>query len=141
MKILTKKALDRRSFLRGAGASLALPFLDAMIPAFAGTNQVVTPPLRLGYIYLPIGRIMGDWTPDTVGGDFEMTPTLEPLAEFRNEMLLLSGLDIKAADLFPGEKGGTHARPAAAYLTGVHPFPVLVELLNRHAFTATTERK
>ena len=68
MKVLTKKALDRRSFLRGAGASLALPFLDAMIPAFAGTSQVVTPPLRLGYIYLPIGRIMEDWTPGTVGG-------------------------------------------------------------------------
>ncbi len=122
MNVPTKKALDRRSFLRGAGTSLALPFLDAMVPAFAGTSQVARPPLRLGYIYLPIGRIMEDWTPKTVGSNFEMPPTLEPLAEFRDQMLLLSGLDIKSADLLPGEKGGTHARPAAAYLTGVHPY-------------------
>lgn len=122
MIVPTKKTLNRRSFLRGAGTSLALPFLDAMVPAFAGTGQVAGPPLRLGYVYLPIGRIMEDWTPRTEGSNFEITPTLEPLAEFRDQMLLVSGLDIKAADLLPGEKGGTHARPAAAYLTGVHPY-------------------
>ena len=94
MRVLTKKALDRRSFLRAAGTSLALPFLDAMVPAFAGTSQVARPPLRLGYIYLPIGRIMEDWTPRIEGSNFEMTPTLEPLAKFRDQMLLLSGLDI-----------------------------------------------
>jgi hypothetical protein len=122
MRISTRKSLNRRTFLRGAGASLALPFLDAMIPALASADSAGRPPLRLGYIYLPIGRIMEDWTPKSEGSSYEMTPTLQPLAGFRDEMLLVSGLDIKAADLLPGEKGGTHARPSAAYLTGVHPY-------------------
>ncbi|MDX1498502.1 MAG: DUF1552 domain-containing protein [Woeseiaceae bacterium] len=120
MKVLSRKTLSRRTFLRGSGASLALPFLDAMIPALAA--DAARPPLRLGYIYLPIGRIMEDWTPTRTGREFEITPSLEPLAGFRDDMLLVSGLDIKAADLLPGEKGGTHARPSAAYLTGVHPY-------------------
>ena len=67
--MIFKKAIPRRTFLRGAGASLALPFLDAMIPAFAASDAA-KPPLRLGYIYLPTGRIMEDWTPKTVGSDF-----------------------------------------------------------------------
>ena len=116
-----KKALPRRTFLRGAGASLALPFLDAMIPAFAASGMADRP-LRLGYIYLPVGRIMSNWTPTKAGADFELTASLQPLAAFRDQMLILSGLDIKAADLLPGERGGTHARPCAAYLTGVHPY-------------------
>ena len=118
---ILKKALPRRTFLKGAGASLALPFLDAMVPAFAATDELIRP-LRLGYIYLPVGRIMGNWTPTKAGTDFEMTPTLEPMTPFRDQMLVLSGLDIKAADLLTGERGGTHARPCAAYLTGVHPY-------------------
>jgi len=116
-----KKSLPRRTFLRGAGAALALPFLDAMVPALAAS--AARPKLKLGFIYLPVGRIMENWTPKTVGSDFEMTPTLEPLAAFREQMLVVSGLDVKAADLLPGERGGPHARPCAAYLTGAHPFP------------------
>jgi hypothetical protein len=65
---------------------------------------------------------MDSWTPKKTGSDFELTPTLKPLAQFREQMLILSGLDIKAADLLPGERGGSHARPSASYLTGVHPF-------------------
>lgn len=118
--MIFKKSLPRRTFLKGAGASLALPFLDAMVPALASTPA--NNPLRLGYIYLPVGRIMDNWTPAKVGNDYEMTPTLAPLAPYREDMLVLSGLDIKAADLRPGERGGTHARPCAAYLTGVHPY-------------------
>ena len=110
---ILKKALSRRTFLRGAGTSLALPFLDAMIPAFAAPGSAERP-LRLGYIYLPVGRIMSNWTPAKEATDFELTPTLEPLAAYRDQMLILSGLDIKAADLLPGERGGTHARPCAA---------------------------
>jgi hypothetical protein len=119
--MIFKKAIPRRTFLRGAGASIALPFLDAMVPAFAATSAWKQP-LRLGYVYLPIGRIMDNWTPKTEGANYEMTPTLAPLAPYRDQMLIMSGLDIKAADLRPGEKGGTHARPCAAYLTGVHPY-------------------
>ncbi len=142
-----KKALPRRTFLRGAGATLALPFLDAMVPAFAAT-EMADRPLRLGYIYLPVGRIMSNWTPVKEGADFELTPTLEPLAAFRDQMLILSGLDIKAADLLTGERGGTHARPCAAYLTGVHPYDnsvgisvdqVVAKELGKHTQLASLE--
>jgi hypothetical protein len=119
--MIFKKAIPRRTFLRGAGASLALPFLDAMVPALAAGN-VSAPPLRVSYIYLPVGRIMENWTPTTEGSDFELTPTLKPLAAYRDQMRILSGMDVKAAHLLPGESGGPHARPNAAYLTGVHPY-------------------
>jgi len=122
MKIF-KKTLPRRAFLRGAGASMALPFLDAMVPAFASSGRVAKQPLRLGYIYLPVGRMMENWTPKTVGTNFELSPTLEPLAPFRDKLLVLSGLDIKAAHILPGQRGGgNHHRPCASFLTGVHPF-------------------
>jgi hypothetical protein len=118
--MIFKKAIPRRTFLRGAGATLALPFLDAMVPAFAASG--VTPPLRVGNVYLTTGRIMENWTPKTEAAGFELTPSLKPFAPFREQMLVLSGMDIKCADLLPGERGGPHARPCASYLTGVHPF-------------------
>jgi len=123
MMMLFKKVIPRRTFLRGAGATLALPLLDAMAPAFASATTAANSPLRLGYIYLPVGRIMEKWTPKTEGAGFELTPTLEPFAPFRDQLLVLSGLNIKAADPLPGEAGGNHARPCASYLTGVHPKP------------------
>ena len=118
--MIFKKAIPRRTFLRGAGATVALPFLDAMVPAFAAS--AATAPLRVANVYLTTGRIMENWTPKTEGADFELTPTLKPFAAFREQMLVLSGMDIKCADLLPGERGGPHARPCASYLTGVHPF-------------------
>lgn len=114
------KAIPRRTFLRGAGATIALPLLDAMIPAARAAGAA---PLRLGYIYLPIGRIMNRWTPAETGENYTMTPTLEPIAKFRKQFNVISGLNVKAADPRPGEAGGTHARPCASYLTGVHPSP------------------
>jgi len=119
--IIIQKAISRRTVLRGIGTTLALPLLDAMVPAFAAT--MAKPRIRLGYVYVPVGRIMNKWTPAAVGSSFEMTPTLEPLTPFRDQLQVLSGLNIKAADPWPGERGGTHARPSAAYLTGVHPAP------------------
>jgi Protein of unknown function (DUF1552) len=122
--MIFKKTLPRRTFLRGMGTTLALPLLDSMVPAFATTDDpLVKPRVRLGYIYLPAGRIMNRWTPQTEGAGFELTPTLEPLAPFRDQLLVLSGLNVKAADSEPGEAVGNHARPCAAYLTGVHPKP------------------
>ncbi len=118
MKAIFKKAIPRRTFLRGAGATLALPLLDSMIPALAAAPE---PVVRVGYVYLPLGRIMRNWTPKTEGPGFEMTPTLEPLTAFRDQLLVISGLNIKAADPRPGEGGGNHARPCATYLTGIHP--------------------
>ena len=121
--LILKKSLPRRTFLRGAGAAIALPLLDAMIPALAASTSSAKAQLKAGFIYLPVGRIMENWTPKIEGTGFELTPTLEPLASFREQMLVVSGLDVKAADLLPGERGGPHARPCAAYLTGAHPFP------------------
>jgi hypothetical protein len=118
--MIFKKAIPRRTFLRGAGATLALPFLDAMVPAFAASG--FKPSLKLGNVYLTTGRIMENWTPKTLGENFQLSPTLEPFAPYKDQMLVLSGMDIKSADLLPGERGGPHARPCASYLTGAHPF-------------------
>ncbi|MSO19694.1 MAG: DUF1552 domain-containing protein [Acidobacteria bacterium] len=118
MTAIFKKAIPRRTFLRGAGATLALPLLDSMIPALAAASA---PTVRVGYIYLPLGRIMSKWTPATEGPGFEMTPTLAPLTPFRDQLTVISGLNIKAADPRLNEGGGNHARPCATYLTGIHP--------------------
>ncbi len=124
MKMIFKKAIPRRTFLRGVGTAIALPLLDGMVPAFAGpTDTAAKPVARLAFIYGPNGRIMNLWTPETGGAAFEMTPTLEPLTPFRDQLLVLSGLDVKAADARGNEGGGVHARPCAAYLTGIHPRP------------------
>lgn len=110
--MIFKKAIDRRTFLRGTGATLALPFLDAMVPALSASTT--KQPLRIGYIYLPTGRQMDQWIPKAVGADYEMPATLAPLAKFRDQFLILSGLDMKNGK-------GTHAPPCAAFLTGVSP--------------------
>lgn len=107
-----KKALPRRTFLRGAGAALALPFLDAMVPALAA--DMGKQPLRIGYIYLNTGRHMDSWIPTTTGSDYSMSPTLAPLAKYRDDFLVLSGLDVKAGQ-------GSHSGPCASYMTGVKP--------------------
>jgi hypothetical protein len=122
--MIFKKAIPRRTFLRGAGTALALPFLDAMVPALASTGGGASkPPLRVAYVYFPVGRIMKDWTPVSEGSNFELTSSLQPFAPYREQMLVLSGMDIKAAHLLPGEGGGgNHGRPCAAFLTGVHPY-------------------
>jgi len=123
--MIFKKSIPRRTFLRGTGASLALPFLDAMVPAFAAIDAA-RPPRRLGYIFLPSGRIIDSWTPKTEGHDYEMSPSLAPFTPYREQMLVLSGLGLKAADLKPGESGGPHPRCCGAYLTGKHPFSTTV---------------
>src|SRR5579864_5220511 len=96
--MIFKKALPRRTFLKGAGAALALPLLDSMVPAFAGpADAAAKPVIRMGIVYVPNGIIMGKWTPRTEGAGFDMTPILEPLAPYRDRVLVLSGLDQKAA--------------------------------------------
>jgi hypothetical protein len=119
--IITKKALPRRTFLKGVGASLALPLLDGMVPALtAAQHTAAAPARRLGIVYVPNGVIMDRWTPAAAGADFEMTPILERLAPFRNQMLVLSGLNQNEARQLPGEAAGDHPRACAAFLTGVH---------------------
>jgi hypothetical protein len=123
--MIFKKAIPRRLFLKGAGTTLALPLLDSMMPAFAKPAQSAgQPTLRLAVCYGPNGRIMKNWTPPKDGLlSAELSPTLAPLASVRDQILVLSGLDIKAADPVGNEAGGVHARPAAAFLTGIHPKP------------------
>ena len=119
--IVTKRHLARRTVLRGLGATIALPFLDGMVPAFANSRSVAAAlPLRVGALYAPNGMNMQDWTPAVEGAAFELTPILQPLAPFRDRMVVLSGLANNAADQLPGEGSGDHSRSSAAYLTGAH---------------------
>jgi hypothetical protein len=119
--IVTKKYLPRRTFLRGLGATIALPLLDGMVPAFAAMqNSAAKPIKRLGAIYVPNGMNMLTWTPKAFGSGFELPSTLSPLASVRDQLLVLSGLDNKQGDGLPGEGSGDHSRSQAAFLTGMH---------------------
>jgi hypothetical protein len=119
--ILTKKALDRRMFLRGLGTALSLPLLDSMIPAMAATRlSTAKPTIRMGFCYVPNGIIPKDWLPKVVGKDFEFMPTMKALEPFRDKVLVLSNLaQINGRAL--GDGAGDHARAGATWLTGVHP--------------------
>ena len=120
--IVTKKHISRRSVLRGFGATLALPLLDAMVPAFAPIRLSAAGLVpRLATVYVPNGIIMNRWTPAVEGRRFDLPPTLASLAPFRDDLLVLSGLVHQTAYPLPGEGAGDHARAAACYLTGVHP--------------------
>src|SRR6186997_1501583 len=91
--LITKMAIPRRTFLRGAGAALALPLLDGMVPALSAISQTAAKTnLRLAVVYVPNGMIMESWTPKVEGSAFELTPTLGPLAPFRDRFTVLSGL-------------------------------------------------
>ena len=120
---ITKKAIPRRMFLQGLGATLALPLLDGMVPAFAGPlDAAAKPTIRLSTVYIPNGAIMEKWTPAATGADYELTPILEPLAAFKDRMLVLTGLSHASGDSLPGEgAAGPHERAGSTYLTGVHP--------------------
>jgi hypothetical protein len=119
--IVIKKSLSRRTVLRGMGASLALPLLDGMIPAFAAQRASAaraTP--RLCVTYVPNGINMPKWTP-AVEGTLELTPILEPLAPFRDRVTIVSGLASAPAMPQGGEGTGDHVRASAAFLSGTHP--------------------
>lgn len=119
--MIFRKAIPRRSFLRGAGAVLALPFLDSMIPALAAaTDPANVRPTRLSFIEVPNGIIMDQWTPATTGANYELTPVLQPLAAYRDRMLVLGGLAQNEAGKQDGEIGGDHPRACTAFLTGAH---------------------
>jgi hypothetical protein len=117
MRININKSLDRRTLLRGFGAALSLPLLDSMIPARAAAS---VRPIRLGFVYVPNGMIQKGWLPKTEGSAFEIMPTMRPLEPFREDLLVLSNLNLRNADAL-GDGGGDHARAGAAWLTGMHP--------------------
>ena len=118
--IVMKKALSRRMVLRGMGATVALPLLDAMVPAL--TAQVKTPAQaarRLGVVYHPNGVIYENWLPKGVGRDFELSRTLAPLEPFRDQLIVITNLSSHQAEAL-GDGGGDHSRASGTYLTGVH---------------------
>jgi hypothetical protein len=119
--ILTRKHLSRRIFLRGTGAIIGLPFLDAMVPALGWAQSAARPAVtRLCFVYVPNGMVMRDWTPAVQGRDFQLTPILRPLAPFKEHTLVLSHLMCHNANAL-GDGPGDHARAAASFLTGSHP--------------------
>jgi len=115
---ITKKHLPRRAFLRGTGAVLALPFLDAMVPAFAST--LAKPVTRMGFVYVPNGIISANWLPAQQGAGFEFNSTMKALEPYREQVLVMSNLAQINGRSF-GDGGGDHARAGATWLTGVHP--------------------
>ena len=114
--------MPRRTFLRGLGTAVALPVLDAMLPAKAraATAAPTGFPKRVAWIYVPNGKNMADWTPSAIGENYDLPPILEPLAKHRHDFSLISGLALDPANSH-GDGGGDHARSSAAFLTGCHP--------------------
>jgi hypothetical protein len=115
--------LTRRDVLKGVGTALALPLLEAMPSAAAvGAPVAGAPPVRLLYAYIPNGAKMDDWTPTGTGTDFELSKTLEPLAPFKQDLLVLSGLDLdKARTRYKGKDDSPHGRASGSFLTASIP--------------------
>src|SRR5712691_5532556 len=117
---ITKKHLPRRTFLKGAGVSLALPLLESMIPAGrALARTAATPKTRLGCIYVPHGATMDKWTPATEGSGFELSEILQPLKPFRDRINIISDLSHPQA-YGGGSATSNHNRSAATFLSGAH---------------------
>jgi len=118
MRFITKRALPRRTFLRGLGTTMALPLMDAMVPALSAKTASVP---RLGFVYVSNGVIQEQWKPATTGAGFDLPPILKPLEPVRGYINVLSGLAHRQADTF-GDGTGDHPRASAAWLTGVHAY-------------------
>lgn len=122
MAFLTKSHLSRRTFLRGAGVTLALPLLDSMVPAATTLAQTAAKAkTRLGAIYVPHGAIMKNWLPATTGPGFELTEILKPLQPYYNQVTVVSGL--KHALAYGSGATANHNRSAAAFLSGAFAKP------------------
>ena len=118
--IVSKKTLSRRTMLRGVGATLALPMLDAMVPALSGlSGRAAAPVRRLGWVYAPNGMAMHAWTPEHAG-TLELSSILNPLATHRDRTVVVSGLAQGQAEAL-GDGNGEHTRATATWLNGVHP--------------------
>ncbi|HZM62012.1 MAG TPA: DUF1552 domain-containing protein [Vicinamibacterales bacterium] len=118
MAFLTKKHLTRRTVLRGLGATVSLPLLDAMFPAFTAIAKAqARPRTRFGTIYIANGAIMEQWIPDAVGSGFAFKPILAPIEPFKDQVVVVTNLTRS----HPGSQVGDHAVSAAGFLTGVWP--------------------
>jgi Protein of unknown function (DUF1552) len=110
---ITKMSLPRRTFLRGMGVTVALPLLEAMIPALTAVARTAASPVRrAGFIYVPHGAVMSEWTPTTVDAAFELRPILKPLEPFRDSLTIVSGL-ARPIESY------NHAGAVSAWLSGV----------------------
>lgn len=122
--IVTKKAMSRRTMLRGVGTAFALPVLDSMVPALTALAQTAaTPPARLGIVHIGLGVIMEQFTPRGDGASIQISPILKPLAPFVDHLTVVSGLDNRPGIALQGEPAGGHGRVAPAFLSGVHAKP------------------
>jgi hypothetical protein len=120
--MIFKKHVSRRTFVRGVGVTLSLPFLDAMVPAGTALAQTAArPQVRLGLCFIPHGAVMNQWTPATTGA-LELSPILSPLSAHKSQVVVLSNLaHAQAGPQGPGDNGGDHTRCPAVFLNGVHP--------------------
>jgi hypothetical protein len=117
---ITKKHLSRRTFIRGAGVTLALPFLESMVPAQTPLRATAAvPKTRLGAFYVPHGATMYKWTPTKEGKNFDMSESLAPLEKYRDRLTVISNLAHKSAT--GADAGAEHARSAAIFLSGGMP--------------------
>ncbi len=119
---ITKMALPRRTFLRGMGTAIALPLLDAMVPALSALAKTPARPVkRLGFVYTPNGATMASWTPRMGEGPLtELSPTLSPLASVKDYVVVPTGLSQRQAESW-GNGNGEHSRGQTVWLSGVHP--------------------
>lgn len=122
MTFITKKALPRRTVLRGMGSLVALPLLGAMVPALTATGRTAASPIsRLGFFYAPNGMFLPNFHPTGNGGrDYKITRILSPLKDYREQMIVVSGLSNNGL-VSPNEGGGVHTRAHGGWLSGVLP--------------------
>ena len=121
--IITRKAMPRRTLLRGIGAAVALPLLDGMVPALTAIGRTAARPVRrFGVVYVPNGVVIDQWTPAAAGRGFAFPPILAPLAPYRERLTVLTGLTQNVRGL-TARSGAVHGRCATKFLTGAIPRP------------------
>src|SRR5216683_1563690 len=131
--IITRKALDRRTFLRGVGTAVALPFLDSMVPALALANTAKKPPVRMAFVYVPNGMDMRNWNLDYEGKLGALPRILKPLEPYKDDIIHFGNLTHNGGRaLLDG--AGDHGRCCASYLTGVQPRKTLVDIKSGISF-------
>ena len=113
---MKQRPINRRSFLRGAGMAISLPFMESLVPVAWGSNPEPARPKRLSVFYMPNGLRMPEYTPTIAGSGYEMTPILTPIEAYRERFTVISGLAHYNA-LALGDGPGSHGRSCAAYLT------------------------
>jgi len=122
VSFITKKHLSRRTFVRGLGVTMALPFLESMVPAQTPLAKTAAKPqIRLGLCFMPHGAVMANWTP-AEEGPLKLSPILAPLEAYKDQVVVVSNLaHAMAGPQGPGDNGGDHTRCPAVFLNGVHP--------------------